>query len=102
MRADVFPQDREAQKAIDVDVPLHTGCQDTTYLAALDRALDQAFAAFKPDLVIHNAGTDILSGDPLGRCVDGPLAVTGLSCLWGQMQIMLSMSARRAVMLGYV
>ena len=31
------------------------------------RNIEKAFQEFTPNLVIYNAGTDILSGDPLGR-----------------------------------
>lgn len=30
-------------------------------------ALDTAFQHCSPDIVLYNAGTDILDGDPLGR-----------------------------------
>lgn len=55
-------------QAIDVGVELRSGAGDEEYLAAVRGALAQAFKRFpRPDLVIYNAGTDILAGDPLGR-----------------------------------
>lgn len=46
---------------------LHCGCTSETYLEALRSALDEADqCGGAPDLVIHNAGTDILDKDPLG------------------------------------
>ena len=30
------------------------------------RYLERSFNAFSPDILIYNAGTDILDGDPLG------------------------------------
>ena len=47
-------------------VPFHCYTADGTYLPALAAALERAFAHFTPDLVLYNAGTDILEGDPLG------------------------------------
>jgi acetoin utilization deacetylase AcuC-like enzyme len=67
--ADAWPQDAAARRGIDVDVQLRQGCTSDMYLQSLRTGLDSAFAAFSPDLVIHNAGSDILVGDPLGRCV---------------------------------
>jgi histone deacetylase 11 len=37
--------------------------------------LPQAFSEFKPDFVIYNAGTDCMSGDPLGRLDLSPEAI---------------------------
>lgn len=34
----------------------------------LREALGTSFASSSPDVVFYNAGTDILAGDPLGRC----------------------------------
>ena len=41
--------------------------QDGQYLTSLESALQQASRDFQPDLILYNAGTDILEGDPLGR-----------------------------------
>ena len=57
---------------------LPKGCGDQEYLAALDAALQQVSLdatlaskdislGFRPDLVIYNAGTDVLAGDPIGK-----------------------------------
>lgn len=60
-------------QAIDVAVELPSGTGDAEYLAAVRSALEQGFQKCpggRPDLVIYNAGTDVLKGDPLGRlCV---------------------------------
>ena len=40
--------------------------QDKLYLDLLRQNLTEALAEFSPDLIVYNAGTDILSGDPLG------------------------------------
>ncbi|GAB4819238.1 hypothetical protein N2152v2_006284 [Parachlorella kessleri] len=63
----IYPRDETAKKAINVRVELLGGAGDETYLAAVRQALEQAFRECpRPDLVIYNAGTDILAGDPLG------------------------------------
>lgn len=47
-------------------VELKCGTTDTEYLSSLEEALQKAFREFQPDLILYNAGTDILEGDPLG------------------------------------
>jgi acetoin utilization deacetylase AcuC-like enzyme len=51
----------------DLDVDLRDGTGDEDYLAALAPALEQAFAAARPELVLYDAGADPWSGDRLGR-----------------------------------
>ncbi|HCH65114.1 MAG TPA: histone deacetylase [Deltaproteobacteria bacterium] len=49
-----------------LDVPLPEGTTDATYINALEAALEQAFRAFSPDLVIYQSGVDPWEGDRLG------------------------------------
>lgn len=49
-----------------LDVALDDGTGDAAYLEALDRALP-AVAAFRPSLLLYQAGVDALAGDRLGR-----------------------------------
>lgn len=49
-----------------LDVGLPDGCDDATYLRALDEALPRV-RAFRPDLLLYQAGVDSLRGDRLGR-----------------------------------
>ena len=49
-----------------LDVPLPDACEDALYNAALDDAL-HAVRAFRPELVLYQAGVDALRGDRLGR-----------------------------------
>ena len=49
-----------------LDVPLCDGCDDATYLRALDVALEEV-RAHRPELVLYQAGVDGLAGDRLGR-----------------------------------
>ncbi len=58
-----------AKTAIDNMVELRCGTKDGQYLTSLESALQQASRDFQPDLILYNAGTDILEGDPLGRSV---------------------------------
>ncbi|OYV02219.1 MAG: histone deacetylase [Burkholderiales bacterium PBB5] len=63
-----FPFRKEAS---DLDVDLPDGCTDAPYLAALDQALDEAWARQLPDgapgLAFYLAGADPHEGDRLGR-----------------------------------
>jgi acetoin utilization deacetylase AcuC-like enzyme len=58
-----FPFHKEAST---LDVALPDGCEDGAYLAALDGALEQV-RAFRPSLLLYQAGVDSLRGDRLGR-----------------------------------
>jgi acetoin utilization deacetylase AcuC-like enzyme len=51
----------------DLDVELADGCDDATYLEALERGLDELVQRFEPGLVIYLAGADPHEGDRLGR-----------------------------------
>ena len=63
---EVYPHDEEAKKAIRIKLELPAFTNDASYFPPLHNALQRAFQEFKPDLVIYNAGTDLLTGDPLG------------------------------------
>ena len=82
--AGVFPKDDEAKAAIDIAVELRSGTTAEAYLSHLEAALQRASREFpKPDLVIYNAGTDVLSGDPLGRMgVDEAAVVDRDEAVW--------------------
>jgi acetoin utilization deacetylase AcuC-like enzyme len=47
-----------------MNLALAAGCDDTTYLATLTRALD-AVHRFDPDLVVVSLGVDTYAADPL-------------------------------------
>ena len=51
----------------DLDVPLPDGCDDLTYLDALQHALGEFEQRFSADFVIFLAGADPHEGDRLGR-----------------------------------
>lgn len=51
-----------------MQVELPPGTSDDVYLQKLQQALEAAAVMMpQPQLIIYNAGTDILAGDPLGR-----------------------------------
>jgi histone deacetylase 11 len=62
----IYPQDEVAKQGIDLGIPLDDLTEDNEYLFKLDQGLTDAFERFDPELIIYNAGTDILIGDPLG------------------------------------
>mmetsp|Transcript_8389 Transcript_8389/g.13664 ORF Transcript_8389/g.13664 Transcript_8389/m.13664 type:complete len:165 (+) Transcript_8389:616-1110(+) len=63
----IYPNDVQAKRAISVPVELKTGTGDELYMPLLNSALKNAFRRFLPDFILYNAGTDCLSGDPLGE-----------------------------------
>ncbi|KAK9208219.1 hypothetical protein WN944_000573 [Citrus x changshan-huyou] len=68
----IYPRDYEARRFIDQKVEVVSGTTTNEYLKKLDEALEVAGHTFDPELVIYNAGTDILEGDPLGRLKISP------------------------------
>ncbi|XP_021907691.1 histone deacetylase 2 isoform X1 [Carica papaya] len=69
---DIYPFDYEARRYIDQKVEVVSGTTTDEYLRRLDEALEVAASRFDPELVVYNAGTDILDGDPLGRLKISP------------------------------
>jgi len=63
---EIYPRDRHAKKAIDRCVELRSGTRDDIYLRKVRSHVNQALDEFHPDVVLYNAGTDILKNDPLG------------------------------------
>ncbi|EFJ15307.1 hypothetical protein SELMODRAFT_180494 [Selaginella moellendorffii] len=72
---DIYPLDYEAKRWIDRRVEISSGTRTDSYLTRLKQELEGAFQAFAPDLLVYNAGTDILEGDPLGRLEVSPEGV---------------------------
>ncbi|XP_028793502.1 histone deacetylase 2 isoform X1 [Neltuma alba] len=68
----IYPFDYEARRYINQIVEVESGTRTEDYLQKLDRALEIAGHMFDPELVVYNAGTDILDGDPLGRLKISP------------------------------
>ncbi|EEF45794.1 histone deacetylase, putative [Ricinus communis] len=72
----IYPLDYEARNYIDQKVEIASGTRTDEYLRELDEALEVADQKFDPELVVYNAGTDILDGDPLGRLKISPDGIT--------------------------
>ncbi|PKA63644.1 Histone deacetylase 2 [Apostasia shenzhenica] len=70
--SEIYPLDFAARRYIDQKIELMSGTRTKEYLEQLEKALEVAANRFDPDLVIYNAGTDILDGDPLGRLKISP------------------------------
>jgi len=51
----------------DLDIGLEDGADDSTYLSAVDAALDGALGEERADLLLYIAGADPYAGDRLGR-----------------------------------
>jgi len=62
---DIWPGDEIASAATRHLRPLPAGMAAADYLATLDEGLHAGLAA-APELVLYNAGTDVLDSDPLG------------------------------------
>lgn len=63
----IYPQDGYAKRAIKRKIELNHFTEDDAYLGLVERHVEGALNEFSPDVVIYNAGTDILEGDPLGN-----------------------------------
>ncbi|XP_024021818.1 histone deacetylase 2 isoform X2 [Morus notabilis] len=72
----IYPLDYEARRYIDQKVEVPSGTATDEYLKKLDEALEVAADTFDPELVVYNAGTDILDGDPLGMLRISPDGIT--------------------------
>jgi histone deacetylase 11 len=59
---DLFPWPKAQE---DVGVPLPAGTGGAEYLDAVREQLPVALERFRPDLVVYNAGSDVLASDPL-------------------------------------
>lgn len=64
---EVFPDDKEALKHVDLPVVITDKDTDETYEARMKEVIPKAIDEFKPELIVFNAGTDTLEGDPIGK-----------------------------------
>lgn len=62
----IYPGDYEAARHVEHNHPVKMFVGDGEYLGLLERELPPAIDASSLGLVIYNAGTDVLAGDPLG------------------------------------
>lgn len=63
----IYPGDRQAKRAIKCSIELDMHTEDDEYIAHIVDKLPSKLDQCKPDLVVYNAGTDILIGDQLGQ-----------------------------------
>jgi histone deacetylase 11 len=56
----------------DMSVPLPARTRGDRYLAALEKAVPEAISRFQPDLIVYNAGSDVLASDPLSSLLIRP------------------------------
>ncbi|KAG7255864.1 hypothetical protein CRUP_019547, partial [Coryphaenoides rupestris] len=62
----VYPGDHYAKQAIKRKVELGWGTEDSEYLQKVERHVEGTLNEMRTDIVVYNAGTDVLDGDPLG------------------------------------
>ncbi|KAI6229659.1 Hist-deacetyl domain-containing protein [Aphelenchoides besseyi] len=63
----IYPGDFKAKESIKCAIRLESHTTDREYLSKLKKGLQTSLDTFTPDLIVYNAGTDVLDGDPLGR-----------------------------------
>jgi histone deacetylase 11 len=56
----------------DISVPLRAHTDGNGYLTALEKAVPKAISRFQPDLIVYNAGSDVLASDPLSSLKVSP------------------------------
>ncbi|XP_016071130.1 PREDICTED: histone deacetylase 11 [Miniopterus natalensis] len=71
----IYPGDRFAKQAIRRKVELEWGTEDDEYLDKVERNLKKALQEHPADVVVYNAGTDILEGDRLGGLSISPQGI---------------------------
>lgn len=71
----IYPHDHAAAQAIDCAVRLQSGVADEEYLALLQKHLPPSLDRHRPEFLLYNAGTDCLTGDPLGQLAISPAGI---------------------------
>ncbi|CAJ1051860.1 histone deacetylase 11 [Xyrichtys novacula] len=71
----IYPGDTYAKKAIKRRVELDWGTEDSEYLQKVELHSEGALNEVRPDIIVYNAGTDILDGDPLGGLSISPQGI---------------------------
>ncbi|KAK3924757.1 Histone deacetylase 11 [Frankliniella fusca] len=71
----VYPNDKDAKAFIDRKIELNPFTNDSEYLELVEENLEIALHDFHPDIIVYNAGTDILEGDRLGRLSISPKGI---------------------------
>eukprot|EP00916_Digyalum_oweni_P002452 GHVL01004532.1.p1 GENE.GHVL01004532.1~~GHVL01004532.1.p1 ORF type:complete len:195 (+),score=51.24 GHVL01004532.1:374-958(+) len=68
----LYPDDSFAASFINTSIDVYPEMNDEEYISTLKAKLPKAVDSHKPQLIVYNAGTDILKGDPL----NGGVSVT--------------------------
>ncbi|XP_063913452.1 histone deacetylase 11 [Zophobas morio] len=71
----IYPFDKRAKEYINRKVELEHFTEDAEYLGKVAKNFDEALSEFSPQLIVYNAGTDILKGDSLGCLSVSPQGV---------------------------
>ncbi|XP_062250620.1 histone deacetylase 11 [Platichthys flesus] len=71
----IYPRDGFAKRAIKRKVELDWGTDDSEYLRKVELHSEGTLNEVRPDIIIYNAGTDILDGDPLGGLSISPQGI---------------------------
>ncbi|XP_028575842.2 histone deacetylase 11 isoform X1 [Podarcis muralis] len=71
----IYPGDGFAKRAIRRKVELDWGTEDAEYLQKVKTHVEGALNEVKSDIIVYNAGTDILDGDPLGGLAISPQGI---------------------------
>nr|XP_006817070.1 PREDICTED: histone deacetylase 11-like isoform X2 [Saccoglossus kowalevskii] len=71
----IYPHDGFAKRGINRKVELMSWTEDAEYLEKVKMNLELSLGEFVPDIIVYNAGTDILDGDPLGALSISPQGI---------------------------
>ncbi|XP_073430388.1 histone deacetylase 11 isoform X2 [Dendrobates tinctorius] len=71
----IYPGDTFAKQAIKRRIELDWGTEDKEYLEKVETHVKGSLNEVTPDVIIYNAGTDILDGDPLGGLSISPQGI---------------------------
>lgn len=71
----IYPRDEKAKEAIRCRIELAPYTEDNHYLEKIEAGLERSLRSFCPDIMIYNAGTDVLLNDPLGLLAISPQGI---------------------------
>lgn len=71
----IYPGDGFAKRAIKRKIELDWGTEDEEYLHKVKTQMEGALNEMNTDIIVYNAGTDILEGDPLGGLSISPQGI---------------------------
>ncbi len=98
--SEIYPQDSYAKQGIDINCSLKAFTGDDKYLDELAYGIRRVYEDSMsrwgqlPDIVIYNAGTDILEGDELGCLSVTPAGVCERKTTWSSMRAAMAHGGR--------